>query len=93
MTPPDSRGWFSAGLFALTAAVLALLAWNPRLADNHLFATLAQAVVITGLINLAAGYEFGAAKPPQKTPERPTPEPSDRSPPAQSSIRNERPDP
>ena len=73
MTPPDSRGWFSAGLFALTAAVLALLAWNPRLADNHLFATLAQAVVITGLINLAAGYEFGAAKTPPPPPAPPTP--------------------
>ena len=84
MIPPDSRGWFSAGLFALTAAVLGLLACNPRLADNHLFATLAQAVVITGLINLAAGYEFGAAKPPPPSQDAARP-PSD--------IPNERPDP
>jgi hypothetical protein len=62
--PPDSRAWFGLGLFALTAAVFALLAHDPRLAENHLFSTLAQAVVITGLINLAAGYEFGASKPP-----------------------------
>lgn len=89
MSAPDSRGWFSAGLFVLTAAVLALLAWNPRLADNHLFATLAQAVVITGLINLAAGYEFGAAKPPRSTPAPPS-----QATPDQPSIpNNERPDP
>jgi hypothetical protein len=69
MRPPDSRGWFGLGLFALTAAVFALLAHDPRLADNHLFSTLAQAVVITGLINLAAGYEFGASKSAAPPPE------------------------
>ncbi len=62
MKPPDSRGWFSLGLFGLTTLVLGMLAHDPKLADNHLFATLAQAVVITGLINLAAGYEFGASR-------------------------------
>ena len=92
MTLPDSRGWFSAGLFVLTAAVLALLAWNPRLADNHLFATLAQAVVITGLINLAAGYEFGAAKPPGRPQESLGPPPSTQAS-VPSETTNERPDP
>lgn len=62
MNKIDSRGWVSIGLFALTLIVVALLALNPSLQDNKLFATLAQAIVITGLINLAASFYFGASK-------------------------------
>jgi hypothetical protein len=62
---------------------------NPGGLWDESFATLAQAVVITGLINLAAGYEFGAAKPPRP------PEPLIQAPPSptQPSIPNERPEP
>lgn len=69
----DSRGWFSVGLFALAAAIFIMLDRNPDLANNPLFATLAQAIVITGLINMAAGFNFGAAKekPPSTPPETP----------------------
>jgi hypothetical protein len=74
----DSRGWFSIGLFALGGTIFAMLAWSPTLKDNQLFATLAQAIIITGLINMAAGFNFGAAKRDNAelpvvavTPERP----------------------
>lgn len=66
----DAHGLFSAGLFALTVGVLGLLAYDQKLAENHLFATLAQAIVLTGLINLAASFYFGASKsqPPYTPP-------------------------
>lgn len=66
----DSRGWFSIGLFALSAAIFAMLAWAPTLKDNQLFATLAQAIIITGLINMAGGFNFGASKPNEKAPDK-----------------------
>lgn len=69
---PDSHGWFSIGLFLLTAMIFGMLDWNPRLSNVPLFATLSQGVVITGLINLAASFFFGAAKKDQ-----PPPTPSD----------------
>jgi hypothetical protein len=74
----DAHGMFSAGLFLLTLGVFGLLAWRPALADNHLFATLAQGVVLTGLINLAASFYYGASKtqppyaPPPKAPSDPS---------------------
>lgn len=78
----DSRGWFSVGLFVLTAVLLGMLAYAPSLKDNQLFATLAQAIVITGLINMAAGFHFGASKssetptvPPAAAPPAGTPTP------------------
>lgn len=64
----DSRGWFSFGLFVLTIGIFAMLAYAPSLKDNQLFATLAQAVIITGLINMAAGFHFGASKSSETPP-------------------------
>jgi hypothetical protein len=72
---PDSRATFSLGLFALTVLVLVMLDHNPRLASVPLFATIAQALVITGLINLAASFYFGASKPPD--PPHMAPPPTD----------------
>lgn len=73
MRAPDSRGWFSIGLYALSVLIIGILAWHPALAENHLFATIAQAVIITGLINLAASFEYGASKSDAPPPGEPKP--------------------
>jgi len=67
---PDAHGCFSLGLFLLTVLVFALAAAFPELRHDDLFKTLAQAVVITGLINMAASFYFGASKtsPPTANP-------------------------
>lgn len=59
---PDSRGWFSIALIALTVMVFIMLDVNPDLAKVPLFATLAQTIVITALVNLAASFYFGDSK-------------------------------
>jgi hypothetical protein len=63
MTLPtiDTRGWVALGLFALTAAVLGLIAWKPDLTDNAGFMVIAQAIVISGLISVV-NYLFGSSK-------------------------------
>lgn len=47
-----------AGIFALTGVVLAMLAYDKELADNDLFKTLSQAIVVQGLIGLAMAAWF-----------------------------------
>lgn len=47
-----------AGVFLLTATVLAMIAAWPDLADNDLFKTLAQAIVVQGLVGLAMAAWF-----------------------------------
>lgn len=61
---PDSHGWFSIGLYSLTVLVLLLMAVVPGLRADDLFKMLAQGIVMTGLINLAASFYFGGNKPP-----------------------------
>lgn len=46
------------GVFLLTALVFWMLAVNPALADNDLFKTLSQAVVVQGLVGLAMAAWF-----------------------------------
>lgn len=55
-----------AGAFALTVMVFSIIVWRPELADNTLFGTLAQAVVIQGLIGLVMAFMFTGTqgKPP-----------------------------
>ncbi|MGA0603200.1 hypothetical protein ACO2Q3_21005 [Caulobacter sp. KR2-114] len=65
---PDAQGCFSLGLFLLTVLALVLAAAFPDLRHDDLFKTLAQAIVITGLINLAAGFYFGASKAAERRP-------------------------
>lgn len=78
MKLPNDQGWFSVGLYGLTVLVLVLMATVPGLRQDDLFKTLAQAIVMTGLINLAASFYFGASKPPAPAgappPARPGPE-------------------
>lgn len=64
----DSHGLFSLGLFLLTVGVFILMAVDPSLMKEDLFKTLAQAIVITGLINLAASFYFGASKASPQPP-------------------------
>ena len=46
------------GSFALTVAVLAIIVWKPELAESDLFKSLAQAIVIQGLIGLVMAFLF-----------------------------------
>lgn len=47
-----------AGVFLLTGIVLALIAAWPELANDDLFKTLAQAIVVQGLVGLAMASWF-----------------------------------
>jgi hypothetical protein len=47
-----------AGIFLLTAGVFAMVGLDRELADNDLFKTLAQAVVVQGLVGLAMAAWF-----------------------------------
>lgn len=46
------------GSFALTVMVFAMMLFKPELADNDLFKSLAQAIVIQGLIGLVMAFLF-----------------------------------
>lgn len=46
------------GAFALTITVLAMILFRPELADNDLFKSLSQAIVIQGLIGLVMAFLF-----------------------------------
>lgn len=58
---PDLRACVAIGLFALTALVVALIAFQPHLADNQGFMILAQAIVVSGLLAVV-NFLFGASK-------------------------------
>lgn len=51
-------GIAGAGIFVLTGVVLAMLANDRTLAENDLFKTLAQAIVVQGLVGLAMAAWF-----------------------------------
>lgn len=51
-------GVAGAGIFVLTGVVLWMLAEDRTLADNDLFKTLAQAIVVQGLVGLAMAAWF-----------------------------------
>ncbi|MGR4893319.1 hypothetical protein ACIPPQ_20025 [Sphingopyxis sp. LARHCG72] len=58
----------------LTGAVFGLVALKPELAKDDLFKTLAQAVVVQGLVGLAMASWFtikrGGSSPTETTPEK-----------------------
>ena len=62
MNAPDARGWIAIGLFALTVGVFGLIAWRPELTKDQVFVLLAQTIVVTGLVNGAVSFWFGASK-------------------------------
>lgn len=51
-------GVAGAGIFALTGVVLYMLGTKPELAEQDLFKTLAQAIVVQGLVGLAMAAWF-----------------------------------
>lgn len=57
-----------AGVFLLTVLVFHMLGQKPALADNDLFKTLAQAVVVQGLVGLAMAAWFTTKRrdPPEQ---------------------------
>lgn len=46
------------GVFVLTILILAMLAFKPELAESDLFKSLAQAIVIQGLIGLVMAFLY-----------------------------------
>ena len=67
------------GVFILTAAVLAIMVLKPELAKDDLFKTIAQAIVMQGLIGLVMAFLFtgknGGDHPPAVRVEQPADEP------------------
>lgn len=59
-----ARAVAGAGIFALTLIVLAMIWFNPELAQVDLFKMLAQAIVIQGLVGLAMAHYFTASSRP-----------------------------
>lgn len=54
----EARVIAGGGSFCLTLLVFAIMVWKPELADNDLFKSLAQAVVIQGMIGLVMAFLF-----------------------------------
>lgn len=53
-----AKEWPTMALFILAFYVLTLLAFIPRLGQDTLYRTLAQAIIITGLIGIALAYHY-----------------------------------
>ena len=58
MTLNAARIIAGGGSFALTVMVMVIMVLRPELADNDLFKSLAQAIVIQGLIGLVMAFLF-----------------------------------
>ncbi|QDH33982.1 hypothetical protein [Porphyrobacter sp. YT40] len=58
MNMATARVLAGAGAFTLVLVVFALMWARPELADNDLFKSLAQAIVIQGLIGLVMAFLF-----------------------------------
>lgn len=56
----SERQWVTAGMFVLATIMLAMALVQPRLWEVQLFGVLLQAVVISGIIGLVAGFHFAA---------------------------------
>lgn len=71
LTPATARAAMLATFVALTLIIFAIMVWVPSLTENDLFKTLAQAIVITGLIGMAGGFWFTDTdrNPPSDPPE------------------------
>lgn len=63
------RAIAGAGIFLLTVGVFVIIYLKPDLAKDDLFASLAQAIVIQGLVGLAMAFLFTGRNSPPKDPE------------------------
>lgn len=68
MTMNNARVLAGAGMFILTLIVLAMIAWKPEIADNDLFKSIAQAIIIQGLIGLVLAFSFTGKNPNEDEP-------------------------
>lgn len=59
---PDIRAWATAGMFALVAFLLHLIATHPELQDNELFKTVATLLLGSGGFGLACAFLWGGSK-------------------------------
>ena len=58
---PDAQGWVIVGIFALAFTELAMIGFQPALAENKLFFALSTATW-TGGVLLVATFFFGSSK-------------------------------
>lgn len=58
MSTETARILAGGGMFCLVILVLAMMFFSPKLAENDLFKSLAQAIVIQGLIGLVMAFLF-----------------------------------
>lgn len=69
ITVDMARAIAGAGAFFLTILVFGMIYIKPELAKDDLFKSLAQAVVMQGLIGLAMAFLFTGRNSPPKDPE------------------------
>ena len=69
----DPRAIAGCGIFSLSLLVLVMLYTKPELGDSDLFKSMAQAIIIQGLIGLAMAFYFTAQHRPgaKGTPDDP----------------------
>ncbi len=60
LTPASARAALVLGFVILTIMIFVIMIMRPDLAENDLFKTLSQAVIVQGLIGLAAAFYFTA---------------------------------
>jgi hypothetical protein len=58
---PDARGWIGIGIFALTVAVIVMLAVIPALRSDEFFKTIAT-LIIGAYIKDVVGWAYSATK-------------------------------
>lgn len=58
---PDARGWIGIGIFALTVAVIIMLAAIPSLRSDEFFKTIAT-LIIGAYIKDVVGWAYSATK-------------------------------
>lgn len=74
MSMAHARVIAGGGSFALALIILAMIYTKPELADNDLFKSLSQAIIIQGLIGLVMAFLFtGNSRAEDAQPARPQP--------------------
>lgn len=61
-TAPSERQWVTIGLFTLIVLLLMMARADPHLWDVEVFKVIAQAVVLTGFLNMVLAFHFAANK-------------------------------
>ena len=77
MSRINARTVAGGGVFALTTMIFIMVWVSPELADSDLFKTLAQAIVVQGLVGLAIAFWFTAKEDDGPSDVRVTNEPTE----------------